>query len=100
MKFLTKPYVPPKERKEKEILTPEQKLDLLIQDQFKKDKRFKLREHHYKLIECGQYAILFNGLKKRIGEYSNDVHGTREARITAISIFTNSKNTNGGYLFD
>lgn len=100
MKFQTKPYIPPTINQPKIILTPEEKFEKLKNNELRLGNKHKFKSHHYKLISMSEKCVLFDGIGFRLGEFDSNIKGIRKARNLANNNFFNSKNQNGGFLFD
>lgn len=80
--------------------TPEEKLNNLLYNKAKRGIRTK--KFHFNAIENGTKLVLFDGDKKKQGEFAKNQKGVKDARTCARKLFLIAPAIyrNGGFKFD
>lgn len=81
-------------------LTPEEQLDKV--HFLCRRKGIRIQRFHFTAIENGTKLVLFDGNKKKHGDFSKDRNGIIAARRLSVKLFTDAvmENRNGGFKFN
>lgn len=86
-------------KRERLLISPQEKFNRLSRRLVIKGKRFQLRKFHFNVISSGKSIVVFDGNGIEAITTENSINGYRLARLHCLELFLNAKDQNGGFLF-